>query len=270
VVVGFGSIASIPAVIFAWFSRARTAIHEQNVMPGLANRLLAWFSDKIALSFGKTRDYFRAFDSKIVVTGNPVRRGLTRIDKNESLRFFGFKSGKATLLVMGGSQGSHSINLGVIKAVSGLAAKDRLQIIHLAGARDLKFAEEAYKGSGIDVRLFSFLEAMAYAYSASDFAISRAGATTVTELAYFSLPAILIPYPYAAEHQAANAGVLKEQGCAYVIGDSQLDGDTLGRALASLLDEPGTVAKMRLNYGLLRQTKDPGDLLADEVMRLNA
>ncbi|MCX5707360.1 MAG: glycosyltransferase, partial [Candidatus Omnitrophica bacterium] len=107
VVVGFGTIDSLPLVMLAWFLRVKTLIHEQNVIPGRANKLLAKFSDAIAVSFAKTKDYLRVDIAKISVTGNPLRRELKRIDRDEAWEFFGFEPGKFTLLVMGGSQGSH-------------------------------------------------------------------------------------------------------------------------------------------------------------------
>lgn len=268
-VVGFGSIVSLPALVCAWLCRFKTVIHEQNVVPGAANRVLAWFSDAIAVSFSQTGAYLQPYRDKIKVTGNPVRAGLARVSKEEALNFFGFRSGKKTLLVMGGSQGSHRINLAVPEAVSGMSGRTSLQIIHLCGAQDLRILEEAYAKLGIPFRLFAFFETMQYAYCAGDMAISRAGATTVAELIHFNLPALLIPYPYAAAHQAANARLLQGQGCARVLEEQGLTAASLREAICACLDHPEALMRMRQAYvGVNRP--DAGDALADIVANIYA
>jgi len=261
VVVGFGSIVSVPALMCAWLCRLKTVIHEQNVIPGAANRLLAWFSDAIAVSFPQTATYLEPYKAKITLTGNPVRAGLTRVGKEEALHFFGFRTGKKTLLVMGGSQGSHRINTAVIEAISQLPDKDSLQVIHLCGAQDLQGMNESYAKLGIPFRLFTFFETMQYAYCAGDMAISRAGATTLAELIHFSLPALLIPYPYAAAHQAANASVLQEQGCARVLEESALTAQSLREVMHACLGRPETLNRMRQAYAGISRP-DAGDALA--------
>ncbi len=212
IVVGFGSLVSVPMVILAWLFRIKTLIHEQNVIPGRANRLLAIFSDKIAISFTQTQDYFRKYERKVVFTGNPIRRQLVRIERIKALEFFGFSDDKFTILVMGGSQGSHRINLEFLRAISAISDKFNFQVIHLAGLKDFVLLQDGYKDLGANIRLLSFCEQMQYAYSACDLVISRCGATTIAEIMSFSLPAIIIPYPFAYRHQMANAKVLERKG----------------------------------------------------------
>jgi UDP-N-acetylglucosamine--N-acetylmuramyl-(pentapeptide) pyrophosphoryl-undecaprenol N-acetylglucosamine transferase len=238
----------VPVIIFAWFLRINTLIHEQNVIPGRANMFLAMLADRIAISFPKTRDYFRRYGKKIAYTGNPIRPELTLKDKLEALNFFGFSNDKFTILVMGGSQGSHRINVEFQKAISGISRELGFQIIHLSGSRDYSFLKPRYNGLNTQVRLFDFLKPMHYAYSAADLVISRAGATTISEIIFFALPAILIPYPYARAHQFANARILEENGCAVIMAEEELSTGRLKSGIEYFMSHPDKMKNMRLAY----------------------
>jgi len=227
VVAGFGSICSVPMVFFAHLCGVRTLIHEQNVIPGKASLFLSGFADKIAVSFSGTGKYLGAASGKAVLTGNPLRGGLRRVDKKEALDFFGLAAGKFTVLVTGGSQGSSRINDSFVRAVKLLKEPQKLQVVHLTGSGDFARIKEAYRGCGAEARVFEFLSAMEYAYSAADLIISRAGAITVSEIIYYGLPAILVPYPFAGRHQDANAEVLKQSGAAVVIDDRRISPELL-------------------------------------------
>ena len=267
IVVGFGSLVCVPMILFAWLFRIKTLIHEQNVIPGRANRFLAKFTDKIAVSFAETFDYLQDYKRKIVLAGNPIRGGLRPVDKNKALDFFGLKSNKFTILVMGGSLASHRINLGFLKAVSAIAGKPGLQVIHLAGAKDVDFLKENYKDLNIDSRLFNFLESMQYAYSACDLVVSRAGATSIAEIMFFGLPAIIIPYPFAYRHQLANAKVLESIGSGIIIQDKDLDSDILKKNIENLINNNDRIEAMRSCYGNIPRM-NTNDLLAEAALSL--
>lgn len=268
IVVGFGSLVSVPIVLLAWIFRIRTLIHEQNVIPGRANRLLAKFTDRIAISFLESRDYLKSCSkTKIVFTGNPVRREFIRINKNKALDFFGLDSDKFTILVMGGSLGSHRINIEFLNAISRISDRHKLQIIHLSGRGDYALLKYGYRVLNINIKLFDFLEPMHYAYNACDLVISRAGATTIAEIIFFRLPAIIIPYPFAYGHQASNAELLQSQGCAMVIKDNELGADILRQAIEKLLDNPGEIKRMSSGYDAMSKS-NANDLLVDEVLSL--
>lgn len=267
VVVGFGSIVTIPVILSAWLFRMKTLIHEQNLIPGRANRLLAGFSDKIAVSFYATRNYLDKHRAKIVFTGNPLRGELKKIPKSKALDFFGFNQDKFTILVMGGSQGSRSINTGFLNASSKFADKSKYQVIHLSGLKDYDTLNQGYKKLNINYKLFGFLNEMEYAYSASDLVISRAGATSIAEIIYFELPAVLLPYPFAYEHQLKNAEVLEENGCAIVIAAQQLDADILVRIVEDFINNPGKISLMRSNYSNMPKV-NACDLLINEALSL--
>jgi len=266
-VVGFGSIVSIPIIFFAWSFGIKTLLHEQNVIPGRATKLLVKFADKLAVSFAKTQDYFRGCQKKIVFTGNPIRKELIRIEKKEALAFFGFHNDKMTLLVTGGSLGSHKINTEFFKAISTMNEKRNIQVIHLAGQKDYESLRLNYKGVHVEVKLFSFLRSMQYAYSASDLVICRAGATTITEIQSFGLPAIIVPYPYAYKHQLNNALVLKKMGTAIIIEDHELDAGMLRQVISELINHPEKISAMRSRYhNILKPSAN--DLLVDAALFL--
>lgn len=264
IVVGFGSLVCIPMIVFAWLFRIKTLIHEQNVIPGRANRFLARFTDRFAVSFIETYDYFKYCQRKIALTGNPIRNELKPIDKNKARDFFGFSNDKFTVLVMGGSLGSHRINTAFLRAVSIISKKHNLQVIHLSGAGDYDLLKDGYKGISVNLRLFTFLKAMQYAYSACDLVISRAGATAITEIIFFGLPAIIVPYPYAHRHQLNNAQVFSKIGSGFVIPDDKLDSDILGEVIEFLIDNPQRLEYMRLSYRNVSKC-NANDLLTDEI-----
>jgi len=268
IVVGFGSLDSLPALLIAWLFRIKTLIHEQNVLPGRANRLLARFVDKVAISFEETRGRLNIRSDKIVLTGNPLRRQLKKIDRVKALDFFGLSRDKFTLLVMGGSQGSRQINKGFLKAISGLAGVSALQVIHLAGSADLEEIKEAYKSMNVGAAVFNFFQPVEQAYSASDLAVSRAGATSIAELIFFRLPAIISAYPFAYSHQLENARILEKRGCAIVINDEELEKDVFRLTLETLIKNREKLEEMRLGFAGLT-AENAGELLADTVLSLD-
>jgi UDP-N-acetylglucosamine--N-acetylmuramyl-(pentapeptide) pyrophosphoryl-undecaprenol N-acetylglucosamine transferase len=268
IVVGFGSLDSAPSLFLAWLFRIPTMIHEQNVLPGKANSFLARFVDKVAVSFSNTGDYLKINQEKIALTGNPLRKRLKIIDKKTAAGFFGLSQDKFTILVMGGSQGSRHLNSGFLKAVSFLKNVEKIQIIHLTGQEDIEEIRGAYKRMNVASEVFGFFNEMEQAYSASDLVISRAGATTISELEYFKLPAILSPYPYAYSHQLENAKVLRNKGCAVIINDDDLDKDILKVALESIITKPDELKNMRLGFADL-VTPKAAELLAETALCLH-
>ncbi|MBI4982713.1 MAG: undecaprenyldiphospho-muramoylpentapeptide beta-N-acetylglucosaminyltransferase [Candidatus Omnitrophica bacterium] len=267
VVVGFGSADSLPLVLFAWFFRIKTLLHEQNVIPGKANRLLAKFVDKVAISFDKTKDLFSVNKQKIVLTGNPLRSSLKRVDRLGALEFLGLDQDKLTILVMGGSQGSRRINECFLESMAVLAGRFDIQVMHIAGSNDTDFLTNAYKELNLRAKVVAFLGDMQYAYSVANLSVCRAGATTVAELIHFKLPAILIPFPFAYGHQLENAKVLEEQGAGIIIEENVLNAELLRKALVELINDPGRVEKMSRAYEGF-PSSDACNLLIDEVLKI--
>ncbi len=264
-VVGFGSLASLPIIMFAKAFDVKTVIHEQNVLPGRANMFLSKFVDKIAVSFLKTKLYFRDYQDKVVFTGNPLRTNLKKVSLKDSLSYFNLNEGVPVVLVVGGSQGSNKINNTFLElAKSGFKGK-ALQVIHICGNNDYDYLKEEYDKLKITVRLFRFLKDMHYAYSASDLLVSRAGATTISEIIFFGIPAVLIPYPFALAHQVANARALEETGAAEVILQEDLNARVLGESILSILNDPVVYKRMQSGLGKLF-TDDVNGLFIERVL----
>lgn len=266
-VAGFGTIDTIPVVMLAFLLRIKVLLHEQNVIPGKANKLLSKFADKIALSFEGTKTYIKVSPQRIVVTGNPLRRQIKKMSRQEALGYFGFNPGCVNILVAGGSAGSSSINAAFLKVISSFAQKHKLQIIHICGRSDYPWVSEAYAEAGLSAKCFAFLKDMQYAYNACDFALCRAGAATISELIYYSMPAMLIPYPFARKHQSANAGVLEQIGAAVVINDDNLDTPGFAAALASMIVSTDKLNAMRKCYQRLPKI-DAAERLFNEALKL--
>ena len=266
-VVGFGGSDSIPLLLLAWMARVKAVIHEQNCLPGRANRFLVWFCDRMAISFVETREFLKGHKDKIVVTGNPIRRSLKRIERDEALDFFGLEGDKFTVLVIGGSHGSHRINICFLEAVSGLKNGLALQVIHIAGDEDYPLLESEYGKLNLPVKLFRFLKEVQYAYSLADLAICRAGGTAIAELLHFKIPAVIIPYPFAYRHQSYNARVFQEKGCALLVQEEELEAQDLRRMLREYLSAPEKLEKMRQVYQNIPEYRS-SDLLAELVVSL--
>jgi UDP-N-acetylglucosamine--N-acetylmuramyl-(pentapeptide) pyrophosphoryl-undecaprenol N-acetylglucosamine transferase len=230
-VVGFGGYVSGPIVLLASLAGIKTIIHEQNVYPGKANRILARFANKIAISFPEARDYLKSFESKIVFSGNPLREGLKRDEKTKPHEGF-------SVLIIGGSQGAHRLNTVIPEAVSLMkdSQRNNLNIIHIAGKNEKEDVEKSYKKIGLNYRVFSFTEHMARLYNECDFVISRSGAMTVSELLALGIPAILVPYPYAGGHQKLNAMVLEKIGSGIILEEKNLTSDAMCNATLKLMD----------------------------------
>jgi UDP-N-acetylglucosamine:LPS N-acetylglucosamine transferase len=197
-------------------------IHEQNVIPGMANRLLAARASKIAVSFAGTLKKRPRWSQKAVVTGNPMLEREVAGDRDDAVDYFDLEKERKTLAVVGGSQGAASLNRALLEALPEWRNRSDLQIIHSVG-RD-KYQEFMAQAAKVDTgsmlyRPLEFIERMDLLYGVADLAVCRAGASTVAELAVAGCAAILVPYPYAtAAHQDANAEVLAEEGAAVVIG----------------------------------------------------
>lgn len=284
VVIGFGGYAAFPLVFSACLLGLPTAIHEQNVVMGRANRFLLRFVDRVFLSFSpeislnplakpatkyaESGNYRAARRRKTIVTGNPIRPQLKQLDRKEALEYLGLDGELFTVLVMGGSLGAHNINENFKAAV--LEIKDKpFQFIHLTGKNDFESLAKVYASLGVKHRVFGFYGEMSYIFSASDLIISRAGAQALSEIAYFNIPAVLIPYPYASAHQMENAKVLAKAGKAAIIEDNKLTPDYLLRYLVDFIASPDKLAQMKeipFSFG----NAAAADKIAEELIKISA
>ena len=215
VVLGMGGFTSTAPVLAGKMRGVPTFIHESNAIPGKANKMTARMVRAVLLGFKECAPFFPRV--KTEVTGTPIRTGLQRMDRKVAREKLGLYGDRATLLVMGGSQGASGINQAMIKALPSLA-NTALQIIHLAGAREEKLLADNYRRANVPAFVAAFHHRMEEVYSAADLAIARSGAASLAELASFSLPGILIPFPYAADdHQTRNAEIFSKAGAAVVV-----------------------------------------------------
>jgi len=243
VVVGLGGYASLAPVLYAALRNIPTLLLEQNVLPGQANRLLLWVADELAAQWEETKHYVRC-PGKVRHTGNPVRASIRRLDRPEAAARLGLSPERPTVLVMGGSQAATPINELMIQALDYLDGLDA-QFVHLAGARDAERVRQAYAASGIAAAVFDFLDEMTLAYSVAGLAVCRAGGTSIAELTALGIPAVLIPYPHAADnHQLLNALVLEQHGAARAVEQKDLTGELLAGLLRDLLESPPRLERM--------------------------
>lgn len=236
VVIGVGGYASGPVVLAAALSGIPTLIAEQNALPGFTNRVLSRFVRAAAVSFEEAR---RFFGEKAEITGNPVRAEFFAIADSAP-------GERVHVLITGGSQGSRAINEAVIGAVESLRAEaSRFTITHQTGEADLERTRAAYAGTGIEVTVKPFIENMVEEFERADLVVCRAGATTVAELAAAGRPAIMIPFPFAADdHQRRNAEAVERAGAGRMILQAELTPERLIHELLWLANDRAQLARM--------------------------
>ena len=301
-VVGFGGYRTIPILLVSAFKKIPTLIHEQNVLPGKANKVLSKFVDKIAISFACSKKFFPA--KKTIFSGNPLRQeiftplekfaiqnkgnnhtigeqprySLTGFDKSVSAETDLLHKEKFSILIIGGSQGAHCINITVLNALKEMSSAERncLQITHLCGETDYSFLKEEYFQLDINCSLFAFLDKIGGAYAAADLVISRAGATAIAEITALRKPAILIPYPYAHQHQEANAKLLFSHRACLMVEEKDFSSHYLRKTILDLKHNRAKILIMEKNLqefalknasGNVSQKAD--EILAEEVVRLS-
>jgi UDP-N-acetylglucosamine--N-acetylmuramyl-(pentapeptide) pyrophosphoryl-undecaprenol N-acetylglucosamine transferase len=252
VVCGMGGYVTLPVAVAARMEGVPVVLHEQNAVPGIANRLAARVASRIAVGVDAAAAAFPP--ERTVVVGNPVRPELAHLDRaalhDEAVAAFGLDPDRRTLFVFGGSQGSRRINQAVVAATAAWPDPAAVQVLHACGRRDeadvrAAWAEADPDGRGLLVKVVPFVDRMDLAYAAADLALSRAGAITMAELTAAGLPAVMVPLPHAtADHQAANARAVAAAGGAVVVDDDALDGPAVAAAAAPLLADPERLAAM--------------------------
>lgn len=250
VILGVGGYVTGPVVAAGKLLRIPAVIHEQNSIPGLANRALAKFADKICLSLPGSEAYFSS--EKVRITGNPVRKNILESAAKQESRVDGTK----TLLVLGGSQGAKPVNELVTKAVCSVTSDVRrnFKIIHQTGEKDAERVTEIYTKHGVDAEVKAFFSDMSEVYEQADLVVSRAGATSLAEMSVLGKPSILIPYPYAADnHQEKNGEYYVGGKGALQFRERDLTSSKLAEIIFQLLFDDMQLAEMgkamqRLSY----------------------
>jgi UDP-N-acetylglucosamine--N-acetylmuramyl-(pentapeptide) pyrophosphoryl-undecaprenol N-acetylglucosamine transferase len=255
-VLGMGGFTSTAPVLAGRMRGTATFIHESNAVPGKANRLTARLVNAVMLGFKECAPFFPK--TRTEVTGTPVRTELVRLDRSIARRRLGLREDLTTLLVMGGSQGASGINQALIKSLPFL--KDvPLQVIHLSGARDERLVADNYRRENVPAYIAAFHHRMEEAYSAADLFVARAGAASLAEFAAFSLPGILIPFPYATnDHQTRNAEIYAGAQAAVVLKESEISGELLARKIRELIQDQQLLQQMSANCARLAPTDAAG------------
>ena len=266
-VVGTGGYVCGPILLAAGLMKVPTLIQEQNAVAGVTNKILSKFVDKIAVG---TRDALKNFPpAKTIYTGNPIRKEVLAAKKSDGLREFNFTDDLPVVLISGGSRGARSINNAMIDVLKSAAQKKSAQFLHVTGKGEFDSVME--KLSDLDapnVKVVPYLYNMPTAMAMADLAIFRAGATGLAELTARGVPAILIPYPFAAEnHQEFNARSLVEAGAARMILNKDLTAEILSATLDELLTSPEKLKSMA-EASLSLGKPNAADEIADLILKL--
>ncbi|SFA82790.1 undecaprenyldiphospho-muramoylpentapeptide beta-N-acetylglucosaminyltransferase [Selenomonas ruminantium] len=248
-VIGTGGYVCGPVLMAASMLGIPTLIQEQNVVPGITNKILAKFVTRIAAGTPEAEKHFPA--GKVICTGNPIRKAVLTATREEGAKAFGFDPAKKTVLISGGSRGARSINNAMVDVLVEAAKQREVQYLHVTGKLDYEdiIGHLAEKGVNLaetpNIKVEPYLYNMPQAMAMADLVVYRAGATGLAELTARGIPAILIPYPYAAEnHQEHNARALEAAGAAKVILNRELKSDILQSTLQELLADDAKLASM--------------------------
>ncbi|MDB5228108.1 MAG: UDP-N-acetylglucosamine--N-acetylmuramyl-(pentapeptide) pyrophosphoryl-undecaprenol [Bacteroidota bacterium] len=258
--IGVGGYASGPVLLIAALSGMKIFIQEQNSYPGITNKFLSRYAKKIFVAYDNLNRFFDP--SKMILTGNPVRKDITSMlpSRSEALSFFGLKENKKTILVIGGSLGARTINDAMEKNVDMLVANG-YQILWQTGKIYYdKIIERAKDKSLDDVKIHQFIKEMNMAYSAANVVVSRAGALSVSELCIVGKPIILVPSPNVAEdHQTKNAMALVNKNAAILVTDSEAP-EKLGDAIVELMKDESTYKNLAANIKLMAKTNAANEI----------
>ena len=263
VVIGTGGFASGPLLQMANSLNIPTLIQEQNSYPGITNKLLSKKANKICVAYENLERFFPK--EKMILTGNPVRQDLIAIDskRKEAIKFFNLDPSKKTLLVLGGSLGARRVNQLIEKEKDSILNLN-VQVIWQCG----KFYLDEYKKYNSDsIQVFAFLDRMDLVYAAADFVISRAGASSVSELSIVGKPVLFIPSPNVAEdHQTKNAKSIVDKNGALMIKESELD-ENFNTIFSDLITNENLQKQLSENIKKLAKVNATKDIV-DEIVKL--
>jgi len=242
-VVGVGGYASAPLVFSAWLLRIPILIHEQNAFPGMANQWLGKIADKVAVSYKETKEFFSK--KKVEVTGNMIDEKLCQPKE----KFPPPLKQPFGILILGGSQGAHSINMAMLEALDLLSdRKERLYITHQTGDADYENVKKKYAEKRFSANVMSFITDMPMRYRLASLVICRSGATTLAEVTAAGKVSALIPFPYAVNnHQEHNARIIEAANAGEVILDEEISGERLAKSIKKAMDEPKNLERMENN-----------------------
>ncbi len=265
VVVGFGGYVSLPVGFAAVLSRTPLVLHEQNSIPGLANKVLSRWARKVGVTYERSIELLGG-PSKARITGNPVRAAVLAADREEARERLGIGEDETLLVVFGGSRGAKHINERMLSAAETFLEESGVRILHIAGRQDADKTREALQESAVDMDRYvavDYMEDMGSVLAAADLLVARAGATSIAEMTAVGRAAVYIPYPYATDdHQTLNAETLEQAGAGVVMADSDLDGPGFVEVVRGLLRDPRRRATMAAASKALGRPEATGSLVA--------
>lgn len=273
VAVGFGAYVEMPLLASCRHAGVPYVLHEQNSVPGLANKTLAPHAASVCVSVPAARGVFEGegvAEGRVKLTGNPVRRSVIEASREAGRAAFGVGEGQTMLLVFGGSLGASSINGAVARLKGELLSREGIVVVHSTGRDGYDETVGALALSDEEAsrwRVQPYISNMGEALAAADLVLSRAGASSIAEIAALAVPSLLVPYPHAtADHQTTNARFLVDAGAASIVTDAQLGTAAFSDELLGLIDRPERRAEMRERARGLGQTRAAA-ALADQVER---
>lgn len=261
--VSIGGYAAGPFSIAAWILHVPFVVVEPNAIAGFTNRMVGRFAKRAFVAFDEAGSYFPA--GKVMVSGNPVREGVI----NARRPVVG-PGEKFTVFVFGGSQGARRLNQAMTGAAPLLAQfREGIRILHQTGSSDdMAAIERIYELAGIDAKVFTFSDRIWECYANADIVVARSGATTIAELLVLWTPAILVPYPYAADdHQRANAKGMVKCGGAVVVEDGECTGERLANEIITFIERPQLLVAMR--EAIKKASKpDAAKVIVEEIWKI--
>ena len=265
VVIGVGGYSSGPVVAIAAMRGIPAMVLEQNAVPGLTNKLLARFVDRAAVTYEPSLRYF---SGKGFISGNPVRREFLEVNDDPS-HDAALNASRVRVLVFGGSQGAHAINVAMVEAAPRLAAAaETVDLVCQTGTRDFDMVRAAFERHRVQGRVERFIDAMDREMKAAGLVVSRAGATTLAEVTAAGRPSILIPLPTATDdHQRHNARALETAGAAELLEQRDLTGARLAERIISIAGDRDRRVRMATAARSLARPRAAEDIV-DEVIRL--
>ena len=248
VVVGFGGYVSIPVGLAASLRRVPLVLHEQNSVPGLANRVLSRWAREVGVTYEESAALL-AHPERVTLTGNPVRPVVLRSERQAGRRALSIEPHAKLLLVFGGSRGARHLNSALLRLRDRLLAVPDLVVVHVTGAAQVERVRAELADAGGDAggrwRIVGYLDDMGSALAACDLTVARAGATSIAEITALGVPAVLVPYPFATDdHQTRNAAAMVAHGAAELVADAEVDEERFGDVVVGLLNDDVRRASM--------------------------
>lgn len=263
-VLGVGGYASLPMVLAANGMRVPRYIHEQNALPGMANKVLAKVANRVFIALEEAQLFFPK--NSTLLTGNPLRKQILDLLTAEVAQRPA--DGRFNLFVFGGSQGAHALNTALPQAVAQLTAEEQSQlaVVHQTGEADLQQVREAYQALGIAADVRPFIDTMAEEYNRADLIICRAGATTIAEVTALGKACLFVPFPHATdEHQRKNAEALLKKGACELLLEQEIGRGGLTEAIQRLMHDRETLQRIATTAASLGR-RDAARIIVDQML----